>query len=372
MWATLSTTAPSSTTSRTGSGLASSRVRVSSFSLMRVSRSASSPMSATNSFTVSMSTFSVWRMESVSRRMDASGVLSSWDASDTNRRRASSVVWSRPVSWLNSSASWPSSSRLRIWMRWLYSPCRTVRMARSSWPTFRVSALLSTSDISSDTPPMIEGDVPQVGLDGQQQRRLLRVVFIEVHRAQRHAPVHHRHRRPAAEGPLPVLRPEHVPAVQRRRDLAQQGVVVHGGCRSPTCRTGSARRRPSPQMRVADSSSSSSTACSTPSAVRVSGHAQRRADGQRLPPQGGLLGLEHHLLSHEQRVGVQQDEYQRDEQQIGQHILRLDAVPQGRPARRRPFLRSFRRFFRCFSHFFRQFRRSFLPFPRRFFCVFSS
>jgi hypothetical protein len=35
-------------------------------------------------------------MESVSSRMEARGVLSSWEASETKRRRTSSVVWSRP------------------------------------------------------------------------------------------------------------------------------------------------------------------------------------------------------------------------------------------------------------------------------------
>ena len=98
---------------------------------MRVRRSASSPMSATNSLAVSASICSFWRMESVSRRMEARGVLSSWDASETKRRRTSSVVWRRPVSWSNSSARRASSSWPPSWTRWLYSPSRTMRMARS-------------------------------------------------------------------------------------------------------------------------------------------------------------------------------------------------------------------------------------------------
>ena len=144
-WATFSTTAPNSTVSRTRSAPASSRVRASRCSLMRVRRSASSPMSDTNSRTVPMSTDSFCKMESVSRRMEAKGVFSSCEASDTNRRRASSVVWRRWVSWLNSSASWAISSRPRDSTRWLYSPSRTRRMAESSRPVFRVRALDSSS-----------------------------------------------------------------------------------------------------------------------------------------------------------------------------------------------------------------------------------
>ena len=73
----------------------------------------------------------------MSRRMEAKGVLSSWEASDTNRRRSSSVTCKRPVSWLNSSASWASSSCPGREMRWVYSPARTVRMPPSRARTRR-------------------------------------------------------------------------------------------------------------------------------------------------------------------------------------------------------------------------------------------
>ena len=69
---------------------------------MRERRSASRPMSVTNSLVVSGSMFSVCKMESDKRRMAARGVFSSWDASETKRRRAFSVVWRRSVRLLNS------------------------------------------------------------------------------------------------------------------------------------------------------------------------------------------------------------------------------------------------------------------------------
>ena len=62
----------------------SSRVSRSRFSVMRLSRSASRPMSVTNSLVVSGSMLSVCKIESVSRRIPASGVFSSWLASDRN------------------------------------------------------------------------------------------------------------------------------------------------------------------------------------------------------------------------------------------------------------------------------------------------
>ena len=93
-------------------------------------------------------------MESVSSRMEASGVFSSWEASDTNRRRASSVVWRRSVSSLNSSASWAISSLPWDSTRWLYSPSRTWRMAESSRTVLRVRVLDSSTTSTSATRQM--------------------------------------------------------------------------------------------------------------------------------------------------------------------------------------------------------------------------
>ena len=86
---------------------------------MRSRRLASSPMSDTNSRVVSGSMFSVCKMESVSSLMPARGVFISWEASDTKRRLASSVVCRRPVRLLNSPAIWAISSEPLIWARWL-------------------------------------------------------------------------------------------------------------------------------------------------------------------------------------------------------------------------------------------------------------
>ena len=94
---------------------------------MRVRRSDSFPMSLTNSRIVSAS-ISFCKMESDRSLMEASGVLSSCDASDTNCRCVASDSCKRSVSLLNSVASVVYSSSPRIWILWLYSPSRTRRM----------------------------------------------------------------------------------------------------------------------------------------------------------------------------------------------------------------------------------------------------
>ena len=161
MFTARSSTAPVSTRSVLPAGRLSRRVRASRCSVMRVRRSASSPMSLTKSCTVSWSIWLFCKMESASRRMEARGVFSSWEASETKRRRTSSVVWSRSVSWLNSSASWAISSRPTGWSRWLYSPSRTMRMARSRAAIRRVRALEKTGLITrvSDRDAHHDGDV---------------------------------------------------------------------------------------------------------------------------------------------------------------------------------------------------------------------
>ena len=141
MCPTFSTTWPTSTGTRSRWSRASRRLRASRRWLMRVRRSASSPMSETNSRTVSMSTELFCKMESASSRMEAKGVFSSWEASETNRRRTSSMVCKRSVSSLNSMASWAISSLPLTSMRWLYSPSRTERMPPSSREVLRVRAL---------------------------------------------------------------------------------------------------------------------------------------------------------------------------------------------------------------------------------------
>ena len=75
--------------------------------------------------------------------MPANGVFSSWLASETNRRRAFSVVCRRSVRLLNSAAIWAISSVPLASARWLYAPSRTWRIACKSPLICRVSIRLS-------------------------------------------------------------------------------------------------------------------------------------------------------------------------------------------------------------------------------------
>ena len=138
-----------STRCASGSMPLSRRVRRSRFSVMRARRSDSCSISPTNSRTVCASMFSVCKMESDRSLIPASGVLSSWLASDTKRRRASSVVCNRSAISLNSAASSLISSCPPTSARWLYEPSRILRMASVSTPKRRVS----TRDKSTLIPP---------------------------------------------------------------------------------------------------------------------------------------------------------------------------------------------------------------------------
>ena len=93
----------------TGSGMrrmpSSRRLRSSSFSVVRCRRSDAVRMSETNSRMVSGSICRVFRMLSDIRRMEASGVFSSCEASETKRLRCFSFSSRHSVRVLNSRSS---------------------------------------------------------------------------------------------------------------------------------------------------------------------------------------------------------------------------------------------------------------------------
>ena len=124
---TRETTSPTSTTSCSGPAESSRRLSIRSFCDMRLRRSASLPMSATNSRMVSAS-ISFCKIESESSLIEASGVFSSCEASDTNCRCISSDSCKRSVSLLNSSANIAYSSEPCILILCVYSPSRARRM----------------------------------------------------------------------------------------------------------------------------------------------------------------------------------------------------------------------------------------------------
>ena len=72
------------------------------------------------------------------------------------------------------------------------------------------------------------GDGQQVAAEALQQRRLLRVVVVGVHRAHRLAVVHHRRGHTAEERLAVIAAVEGVAALQGRGDHGVQGVLAHG------------------------------------------------------------------------------------------------------------------------------------------------
>ena len=71
-------------------------------------------------------------------------------------------------------------------------------------------------------------DGPQGLLNAQKEAALLGVVLIHIDRTQGHAPVGHRHRRPAAERPGRKVHPEHIVPFQSGHHLPQHGISSHG------------------------------------------------------------------------------------------------------------------------------------------------
>ena len=173
-----------------------------------------------------------------------------------------------------------------------------------------------------------DGDVAQVGLDGAQHPGLLAVVFVEVHRPQRHAVVEDGHRRPGADGPLPVFGAGHVLPPQRGGHLPHEGIapqaVVQGGAVVED-----AGRRVCDQHPGALGLLQQGHGLLHALPGQRLGYRQRGADDQRLPLQVALLGGEHHIFRHQDGVGVHHNQDGRHHQQISQRIFGLDAAEKG-------------------------------------------
>ena len=173
-----------------------------------------------------------------------------------------------------------------------------------------------------------QGDIPQVGLDGQQHLGLLRVVLIEVHRPQGGPVVQHGHRRPAPDGPLPVLAAGHVPPPQGGHHLPHEGVVPQ-----PVVQGGAVVQNPPRPVRHQHPGAlglfQHRHGLLHPLLGEGFGHRQGGADHQGLLLQGALLGGEHHILHHQKGVGVHHNEDGRHHQQVGQGVFGLDAPGKG-------------------------------------------
>ena len=166
------------------------------------------------------------------------------------------------------------------------------------------------------------GDGQQIALKALQQRRLLRVVVVGVHRTHRLVVVHHRRGHTAEERLAVVLAVERVAAPQRRDDHRVQRVLAHGVVALPGViqhQSRLVRHHNAGGARLIQTVQRSGDVL-----LRQLPHPhQRRLDDLGSAAQVGLIGRYHQVLGHQQRIGVQQDQHRRDDQNIAETELEL-------------------------------------------------
>ena len=165
-------------------------------------------------------------------------------------------------------------------------------------------------------------DLHQVGLEALQNIRLLGVVFIGIHRAHDLVVIHHRRGHAAEERRGIVVAVKGIIALQGLDDLRIEGVQTHRAVCLAGVVQDAARR-----IRHQDAGNAG-----VPHGAQRLGHillvqllqaAQRRLDQLYGALHGCLLGLEHHGLGLQQRIGVQQHQHRGDHQDIADAKLKL-------------------------------------------------
>ena len=166
------------------------------------------------------------------------------------------------------------------------------------------------------------GDAQQVALKALQQRRLLRVVVVGVHRAHRLVVVHHRRGHTAEECLAVVLTVKCIAALQRRDDHRVQRVLAHGVVALPGVvqhHTGGVRHHDTGGARLVQAGQRHGDIFLR---QLLQPH-QRRLNDLGRAAEVGLVGGYHQILGHQQRVGVQQDQHRRDDQDVAEAEFEL-------------------------------------------------
>ena len=166
------------------------------------------------------------------------------------------------------------------------------------------------------------GDLHQVGLEAFENIRLLGVVLIRIHRAHDLVVIHHRRGHAAEERGGVIVAVEGVVALQRLYDLGVKGVqphravllagVVQDAARRVRHQNAGHTRLPHGGQRLGHVF-----------LVQLLQTAQRCLDQLHGAFHGRLLGLEHHGLGLQQRIGVQQHQHRSDHQNIADAKLKL-------------------------------------------------
>ena len=173
------------------------------------------------------------------------------------------------------------------------------------------------------------GEAQEIPLKARQQGGLLRVVLIDVHRADDLIAVQHRGGRPAAESPSAVGAGEGVVPQQGLDDLRVQPVLPDGSASLP-------RVVENPAHAVGHQHPGEAGLLHHRHGRRhvflrqLVQAGERVHNNRHIALQRRLLGAEHQILRYHQRIGIQQQQHPGDDSDIAQAKPELDAAPDGR------------------------------------------
>ena len=173
-----------------------------------------------------------------------------------------------------------------------------------------------------------DGDGAQGLLDLLQKLPLAHVTLIQIDRSHGHAPVGHGDGGSAVEGAVYIVRTEKVLPPQGLDHLGDHGVAAQKSGAALAVIEDHPRR-------VGDQHPAEPGVAQD---LHDPGHAlltegtrsrQSRGHHQSLALEGGLLGLENHVLGGEGGIGIQKDQHGGDNDKIGGGVLDLKGPPEG-------------------------------------------
>ena len=168
------------------------------------------------------------------------------------------------------------------------------------------------------------GDQPQVPLQLLQQCPLVTVLVIQTDRPHHLVSIHHRGGGPAGEGPVLVLTGKGVVAPEGGDHLSNEGIFPQGG--------GLPGIVENPSRPVRDQNPPDLQLLQLANGLlhrlrrELVGGGEGVGDQNQLVGQGGLLGTKHQILSHNQGIGIHQNQQNSNETGISQGKTHLQGV----------------------------------------------
>ena len=166
----------------------------------------------------------------------------------------------------------------------------------------------------NDHHPHYQGSQAEVALDLAEQDALAVISLPKAYRARHTAPGHHRGGGPAVEGAVQIPAGKSVVALKSGDHLAGEKVPAHLGDRAGIVKD--QPRLVGDQDAVGVQLVQGRDGLLQCLGGELIGRGQTVDHHGHLIPQSSLLGAEHQVLGHQQRIGIQQHQQQRDDQDI--------------------------------------------------------